>query len=41
MRTIIAGMILAAGLAAGAALVLNTEVQRSSTEWYQGSGVRL
>lgn len=41
MKTIIAGVLLAAGLAAGAAFMLDTGVQRSSAEWYQTEAVRL
>ena len=41
MKTIIAGMLLAAGLAAGAALVLDLEVQRSTTDRFKTDAVRL
>lgn len=41
MRTIIAGFVLAVGLAVAAAFVLNLEVQRSTTERFQTDAVRL
>jgi hypothetical protein len=41
MRAIIGGIILAAGLATAAAVVLDTGVQRSTTERFQKDGVRL
>ncbi len=41
MKAIIAGVLLAACLAVGAAFVLNTEVQRSAAERYSTEAVRL
>jgi hypothetical protein len=41
VRAIIAGIVLAAGLAVGAALVLELEVQRSTTDRFQTDAVRL
>ena len=41
MKAIIAGLLLAAGLAAGAALVLDAEVQRSTTDRFRTDAVRL
>ena len=41
MKAIIAGMLLAAGLAAGAAFMLDTGVQRSTTDRFQTDAVRL
>lgn len=41
MKAIIAGLLLAASLAAGAALVLDSGVQRSTTDRFQTDAVRL
>ena len=41
MRAIIAGIVLAAGLAAASALVLDIEVQRSTTDRFKTDAVRL
>jgi hypothetical protein len=41
MKAILAGIILAAGLATGAAFVLDTGVQRSTTDRFQTGAVRL
>ena len=41
MKPFLAGIILAAGLAALAAAVLNGEVQRTAEEHYQTESVRL
>ena len=41
MRAIIAGLVLAAGLAAAAALVLDVQVQRSTTDRFRTDAVRL
>ena len=41
MKAIIAGLLLAVGLAVGAAFVLDLEVQRSTTDRFQTDAVRL
>ena len=41
MKAIITGLLLAAALAAGAAFVLDSEVQRSAAERYRSDAVRL
>jgi len=41
VKAIIAGLLLAASLAAGAALVLDSGVQRSTTDRFQTDAVRL
>lgn len=41
MKAILAGILAAILLAGAAALVLDSEVQRSATERYQTEGVRL
>lgn len=41
MKAIITGVLLAAGLAVGAALVLGMEVQRSTTDRFRTDAVRL
>lgn len=41
MKAVIAGVLLAAVLAVGAALVLDNEVQRSTTDRFQSDAVRL
>ena len=41
MKAIIAGAVLAAGLALGAAFVLDEGVQRSTTDRFQTDAVRL
>ena len=41
MKAIIAGLLLAAGLAAGAAFILDTGVQRSTTDRFKTEAVRL
>ena len=41
MRAIIAGFVLAVGLAVGAAFVLDLEVQRSTTDRFRTDAVRL
>jgi hypothetical protein len=41
VRAIIAGFILAAGIAVGAAFLLDLEVQRSTTDRFQTDAVRL
>ncbi len=41
MKAIVAGVLLAAGLAVGAAFVLDTGVQSSAAERYQTEAVRL
>ncbi len=41
MKAFLAGLLAAAVLAAAAALVLDTEVQRSAADHFQTEGVRL
>jgi hypothetical protein len=41
VRAILAGFVLAVGLAVGAAFILDLEVQRSTTDRFQTGGVRL
>jgi hypothetical protein len=41
VKAIIAGLLLAVGLAVGAAFVLDLEVQRSTTDRFQTDAVRL
>lgn len=41
MKSIITGLLLAACVAVGAALVLDREVQRSTTDRFQSDAVRL
>jgi hypothetical protein len=41
VKAIITGVLLAALLATGAALVLNSEVQRSAGDFYKSDAVRL
>ena len=41
MKAIITGLLLAAALATGAAVVLNSEGQRSAGDFYKSDAVRL
>lgn len=41
MKAIITGLLLAAALATGAAVVLNSEVQQSAGDFYKSGAVRL
>lgn len=41
MKAIVAGLLLAAGLAVGAAFVLDSGVQRSTTDRFRTDAVRL